>query len=148
MSTQYSIKNKESGKVISCDWQNAFELVNHGFWEWAKGDGRAEFRRATAEARNTIPQTEGFDHLGEPPETSDDNDNDGAPEPAPTPAAPAKTVEQVAAVKPVASDDDGLEDMDRDELFAVAEKIGATIDKRVGTKNLIAAIRAHQEGGN
>lgn len=146
MSTLYSIKEKKTGKVITCDWQNAFELVNHGFWEWAKGDGRAEFRRATAEARNN-PQTEGFDHLGDPPDTNDndtDNDNDGAP--APETPAPAKTVEQVAATALAA--DEALEDMDRDELFALAEKIGATIDKRVGTKNLIAAIRAHQEGGN
>jgi hypothetical protein len=144
MSTLYSITNKETGAVITCDWQNALELVNHGFWTWTKGDGRKEFRKAQSEARNN-PQTEGFDHLGTPPETGDDDDDDDNQIAPPVVKAPKPpTVQQIAATQVVT--EEALEDMDRDELLAYATQIGATVDKRVGTKNLISAIRAHQEG--
>lgn len=137
MSKQYKIREKANPKhVISCDWQNASELVNHGFWTWAEGDGGKEFRTAQADAKKNNPKTEGFDHLGTPPETADDDDED---EPAP---APVVTIADVAAT--VVDTGETLEDMTREELFAHAESLGLTVDKRFGTKNLISAIRAAQ----
>lgn len=146
MSSKFAVKNKKTGEVIHCDWQNAFELVNHGFWEWAKGDGRKEFQAAQRLARN-LPAPEGFDRSVPETDEAEDEDDD-APVVAPTPVAPVVpevTVAQIATQKTVAIITETLEDMTRDELFAAAEKIGLTIDKRTGTKNLISAIRAVQE---
>lgn len=149
MSKNFEVRNKATGDVIACDWQNAFELVNHGYWEWAKGDGRREFVAAQKLARN-LPAPEGFDRsveLDDAPEDDDDLVPVVAPRTAaPAPVVPEVTVAQVAAQKTAAVIvTETLEDMTREELFATAEKIGLTIDKRTGTKNLISAIRAEQE---
>lgn len=137
---QFKIREKATGNIIACDWQNAFELVNHGFWEWASGKGQKEFEAARRLARNA-PPPEGFEREVELDDAPEDDDE---PVVIAKPAAPVKTVEQVAATA-VVEISEKLEDMTRDELFAVTEKIGLTIDKRTGTKNLISAIRAAQE---
>lgn len=143
MSQKFYVRNKETGQVIGCDWQNAFELVNHGFWEWNTGDGRKEFHAAQRMARN-LPPPEGFDR--EVPLEDPKDEDDDAPVIV-TPAAPVVTVETVAqtAVNPAAAAKATLEDMTREELFDLAGKVGLTIDKRTGTKNLVAAIKAAQE---
>lgn len=142
--SQFKIREKATGNVIACDWQNAFELVNHGFWEWASGNGQKEFQKARNLARNA-PAPEGFDREV-PLEDATDDDDDIVPVVAP---APVKTVEQIATTvippTPVVQASDKLEDMTRDELFAHSEAMGLTVDKRTGTKNLISAIRAAQE---
>ena len=142
--TQYRIREKATGKEITCNWQNALELVNHGFWEWPTGNGAKEFKHAQREAKGTNPSPSGFEHLSDVPEDDDDDAYEPpAPFVPPTPARPS--VAQIATTV-IPTDEDGLEDMSRDELFAKAAEIGLTIDKRTGSKNLISAIRAATEG--
>jgi hypothetical protein len=141
--TTYKIREKANPEhVIACNWQNAFELVNHGFWEWV-GAPHKQFARAQREARTGNPEPAGFEHLGTVDNDDTDDDDDFAPAPRAPAPAPKPTVKQIADT-PVVTDDDGLEDMSRDELFAEAAKLGLTIDKRTGSKNLINAIRAEK----
>lgn len=145
--TLYQIREKANpDNIIACNWQNAFELVNHGFWEWAAGNGAKEFRRAQKEARGTNPDPQGFEHLNDVTDSDDDDDDDRpARAPAPAPVAPKPTVSQVASTV-VDTNDDGLEDLSRDELFALVEKeTGSKIDRRTGTKKLIELIREAKE---
>jgi len=143
MSKFYVREKANPSNVIACDWQNAFELVNHGFWEWPTGNGKKEFLAAQKLARNA-PAPEGFDRSVDLDDAPDDDD-DVIPAfvPVTPPAPPAPTVEQIAATKVDTSEK--LEDMTREELFAVTEKMGLTIDRRTGTKNLLNAIKAAQE---
>jgi len=142
MAKLYSIREKATGNTIQCNWQNAFELVNHGFWEWAKGNGRKEFKSAQQEARQQ-PSPEGFDREVELDDEDDDDDVDVAPAAPPVVRKPEPKPEPVAETV----EEEPLEDMTRDELFAKAESIGITVDKRTGTKNLIASIKAAQGTG-
>lgn len=135
---QYRIREKATGKEISCDWQNAFELVNHGYWEWATGNGHKEFKKAKAEARRTNSDPAGF---RDPVEDEDgDDEEDAAPA---TPSIPSVTLEQIAET--VVDGADEFDDMTKEELVEYAEKAGLKLDKRTGQKNMVSAIRAHIE---
>lgn len=136
---QFSIREKSTGKVISCDWQNAFELVNHGFWEWASGNPHKEFKKAKAEARRANSDPAGF---RDPIEDEDNGDDDDTDEPY-TPPVPAVSAAQVAST-PVAEEED-IDNMTKEELVEYADKLGVKIDKRTGQKNMVSAIRAHIE---
>jgi hypothetical protein len=150
--TLYHVQLKaDPSKTATANWQNASELVSHGFWEWASGgDGSKEFSKAKKDAKvnNTKPQ--GFDHLDAPEDGDDDEDEDerGSKQPKAAPVEPVKPIQTMIPVTEAAKVDvepepnDGYEDMDRDELFAAAEKAGLKLDKRLGTKNLIVALRA------
>lgn len=142
----YSIREKATGKEISCDWQNAFELVNHGFWEWAKGDGRKEFKRATIEARQSNPDPSGF---RDPIDDRDDESLDDDEEETPAPPAPRTIpVEQVSQTQIVIDEADDIDNMTKEELVEyAAEKLQLKLDKRTGQKTMVSAIRAKLEGG-
>lgn len=141
---QFFIREKANpSHVISADWQNASELVQHGFWEWAKGTGAKEFAEAQRLAMKN-PGTEGFEkEVADTPVTEDDDSDEEEPAPVhepekdeapdPAPAVPAAAVPE-------------LEDMTREELFELAAERGLTVDKRLGTKNLIVAIKAAGSG--
>ena len=137
---QFSIREKATGKVISCDWQNAFELVNHGFWEWASGNAHKEFKKAKAEARRSNSDPAGF---RDPVEDADNEDDDND-EPYTPPVAPAVSITQVASTAPVADEED-IDNMTKEELVEYADKLGVKLDKRTGQKNMVSAIRAHIE---
>lgn len=139
---QYRIREKATGNEITCDWQNAFELVNHGFWEWANGNGRKEFKKAQADARRTNSDPSGFRDPIEDEENEDDEEEYVAPTPAP--AKPAVKIEDVAATI-VTPEGDELDDMTKEELVEYAKKIGVTLDKRHGQKTMVSALRAAQE---
>lgn len=143
MVQQHAIREKSTGKVIHCNWQNAFELVNHGFWEWASGNGRKEFKKAQAEARRTNSDPAGFRDPVEDEENEDDDDDTYV---APTPPAPVKPVaikiEDVAQTD-VVTEGESLDDMTKEELVEYAEKLGVKLDKRHGQKTMVSAIRSH-----
>ena len=150
---QFTIYEKATGKEITCDWQNASELVFHGFWAF-KESPRKVFERAQREARNLNPDPRGFDHLHtdetRPNHSDNDDDNDYAPAPVAAPViqqqpfVPVPTINDIADT-PIEFDNDGLEDMTKEELLAEAEKMNLKVDKRTGQKGLVNAIRNAKE---
>lgn len=135
-------KANPSNVVTVTGWANASELVSHGFWKWHKGDGGKEFAQAQAEARKN-PGTEGFDK--EVPVAVSGGDDDSDEEDEPAGEEPEVADEEPEAVPTV--DVPELEDMTIEELREKAVELDLNVDKRLGTKNLISAIRAASEKG-
>lgn len=148
----YNIRLRaDHSKTAIHNWQNASELVSHGFWEWADGgNGAKQFSKAKKEAKvvNTKPQ--GFDHLEavEDDEAGDDDDDDNTPVAPTKPVVEQKpiTVADVAKIEVPEPVNDPYVDMSRDELFAACDKVGLKPDKRLGTKNLITLLRDNAQG--
>lgn len=142
MSKTFAIKERgnPNAEVKHLDWQNASELVSHGRFEWASGgSGAEEFATAKKQAKVTNTKPDGFEHLEEVKESSDDDDDErGGSAPAPAPA-PKVTVETVAQTK--TEEKDPLAEMTREELYAEAVKRELDPDKRLGTKSLLTMIR-------
>lgn len=119
----YSVRHPETGEVEKHNWTNASELVRHAGWKWVKDEDTilAQVREESVKNSNTNGNVRGYDAAREDSDVAtkaDDVDGDEAP---------------------------SLEEMTRDELFAYADLVGLEgVDKRTGSKNLIAAIREHE----
>lgn len=134
MAKMYTVVSKDDPtKTVTCDWQNASELVFHGFWVWpTPNHGKQYFRAAQAEAMR-MPPPSGFPEDSEVAMSDDDDDDFSEPEPYVPP-----TPEPVAPVVPTAALT--LADLDKDELVERAFRHGIKVDKRWGHARLISAI--------
>lgn len=139
----YTVVSKDDPtKTVTCDWQNASELVFHGHWTWPNPKvAAAAHRAATAEAMK-LPPPQGFHADSELAAIEDDYDSDDGliePEPDPEPeyVAPPVVPTAVANPEPLA-----LDGMSNRELWDTAINRGVKVDRRWGRARLMTEIEA------